>query len=125
MHEQLIISQKEHFDKEVIQSALQKISENEAKEHKIHVIYAGHHYRYFGHEDKLRSIILNGMKKYKIKSVMVTSIWLFRRLLITKVIAREKSLLKIRSMTILNCYLKKFDLEKNRMKRLIVIFYRS
>ena len=73
-HEHLVILQKEHFDEEVITAALQKISENEAKELKIHFVYAGWYY-YF-HEDKLRSIILNGMKKHKIKSVMVTSIYL-------------------------------------------------
>ena len=59
---------------------MQKISENEAKELKIHFVYAGNHY----HGDKLRLIILNVMKKYKIKSVMVTSIFMYRRNLITK-----------------------------------------
>ena len=81
-HEHLVILQKEHFDEEVITAALQKISENEAKELKIHFVYAG--YYYFYHEDKLRSIILNGMKKHKIKSVMLTSIYLQRVNLITK-----------------------------------------
>ena len=60
---------------------MQKISENEAKELKIHFIHASNDY-YYG--DKLRSIILNVMKKYKIKSVMVTSIYMYRRNLITK-----------------------------------------
>ena len=60
---------------EVINSALQTISENEAKELKIHFVYAGYLYRY-NRVDKLRSIILNGMKKHKIKSVMVTRIYL-------------------------------------------------
>ena len=83
----LIFLQKEHFDKKAINSALQKISENEAKELKIHFVYAGSYYAggyYRYHEDKLRSIILNGMKKHKINSVMLTSIYLFRSKLITK-----------------------------------------
>ena len=49
----------------------------------MHFVYAGRYY-YNNHEDKLRSIILNGMKKHKIKSVMVTSIYLRRTELITK-----------------------------------------
>ena len=36
------------------------------------------------HVDKLRSILLNGMKKFKIKSVMVTSINMVRKDLMTK-----------------------------------------
>ena len=79
-HEHLIILQKEHFDEEVITAALQKISENEAKELKIHFVYAGRYWE----EDKLRRIILNGMKKHKLKSVMVTRIYLHRKNLITK-----------------------------------------
>ena len=81
-HEHLVILQKEHFDEEVITAALQKISENEAKELKIHFVYAGDYY--YWNEYKLRSIILNGMKKHKIKSVMVTCNHLYRWKLITK-----------------------------------------
>ena len=72
----------EHFDKEVIHSTLQKISENETKELEIHFVYAGSYY--YVYEDKLRSYILNGMKKHKIKSVMVTRISLYRVNLLTK-----------------------------------------
>ena len=66
----------------MINSALQKISENVTRQLKIHVIYVGGYY--FLHEDGLISIILNGMKKHKIKSVMMTSINLERCYLITK-----------------------------------------
>ena len=66
----------------MINSALRKNSENEAKELKIHLVYAGLHY--YLNEYKLRSIILNGMKKHKLRSVMVTSIYLWRWNLITK-----------------------------------------
>ena len=72
----------EHFDKEVINSTLQKNSENETKELEIHFVYAGDYY--YVNEDKLRSIILEEMKKYKIKFVMVTSINLRRWELISK-----------------------------------------
>ena len=82
-HEHLVILQKEHFDEKVITAALKKISENEPKELKIHFVYAGRYY-FLWNEDKLRSIILNGMKKHKIKSVMLTSIYLRRWNLITK-----------------------------------------
>ena len=55
---------------------------------KTHFIYAGHHYYdywySFGREDRLKAIILNGMRKYKLKSVMVTSINLHKWRLITK-----------------------------------------
>ena len=78
----VIFSQKEHFDREIINSVVQKISDNEAKELEIHFVYAGD--CYYVNEDKLRSIILDEMKKYKIKFVMVTSINLRRWELISK-----------------------------------------
>ena len=80
----LLSSQKERFDKEVINSVLQKISENVANEIKIHFVYAGYYYSHHDYENRLKSIILNGMKKRKIKSVMVTSIHSRRWELITK-----------------------------------------
>ena len=46
----------------------------------MHIVYAGRDY----YEDKVRLIILNGMKKHKIKSVMVTFICLRRWKVITK-----------------------------------------
>ena len=48
----------------------------------MHFVYAGDYYHW--HENTLRQFIFNGMKKYKINSVMVTSIRLDRRRLITK-----------------------------------------
>ena len=76
-------SRKENFDKTIVDSALRKNSVNEAKELQTHFIYAGHYY-HWNHEDKLRSFILEGMKKYAIQSVMVTSIYMRRNELITK-----------------------------------------
>ena len=74
------------MDKKIIDSALKKSSGNEAKELETHVVYAGFYYTansLLNHEDRLRSLILQGMKKYKIKSVMVTSIFMLRMKLIT------------------------------------------
>ena len=56
---------------------------------KTHFVYAGHYYydypyNFVGREDRLRAIILNGMKKYQLDSVMVTSINMHRWNLITK-----------------------------------------
>ena len=63
---------------------MQKNSEAAAEELEIHFVYAGYLYNPNWHEDKLRSFILNEMKKRKIKSVIVTSLYLFRSELITK-----------------------------------------
>ena len=81
-HEQLIILPKENFDKIRISSALRKNSVNQTKKLGLHFVYAGLHYLF--KEDKLRSFIWNGMKRHKIKSVMLTSIYLGRSRLITK-----------------------------------------
>ena len=75
---------KEQFDENAINFALQKLI-NVTEELKIHFIYAGHYY--FQDEAKLTlftDFILNGMKKHKIKSAMVTRIYLLRQRLITK-----------------------------------------
>ena len=56
--------------------------ENEAKELQVHIVYAGNYYHYF--DDTLRSFILEGMRKFKIRSVMVTKIFMWRSDLVTK-----------------------------------------
>ena len=48
----------------------------------IHFVYAGEYY--LEHEDRLKLIILKGMKKYNINKVLVTRISIFRKRLITK-----------------------------------------
>ena len=78
----IILQKTKHFDKEVFNSSLQKHSESVAEDIKIHFVYAESYYGY-PNEDKLRSIILKGLKKYGIKSAMVTSIYLERKRLIT------------------------------------------
>ena len=66
----------------VIGSALRKSSKKKTKRLETHLVFASDYY-YF-HEDTMRSFILDGMKKYKIKSVMVTIIYWRRWRLITK-----------------------------------------
>ena len=84
VHERFIIRLKENLDRETIDFALQK-SKNICKELQTHLVYAGDSY-YYGitRQDKLKSFILDAMKKYKIKSVMVSVIYMVRRFLITK-----------------------------------------
>ena len=55
------------LDKNVIDSIFKNISGNQAKE--THLIYAGHYY--LNNEDVLRSLILEGMKKYNIKGLLL------------------------------------------------------
>ena len=50
----------------------------------IHIVYAGYFYYRIDNEDRLKSFILKGMKKYKIKKVMVTIIRMWRERVITK-----------------------------------------
>jgi len=64
--------------------ALEKNSETEAKKLKTHFIYAGLHF-YNDRKDRLLvSFIMKAMKKYKLKSVMVTTIVMSRQNLITR-----------------------------------------
>ena len=80
----IIFLKKEHLDDNAISSALQKNNENVAEELQIHFVYAGSYNHSYYYEDRLRSLILNGMKKHKIQSVMMTSIYLKRLEIITK-----------------------------------------
>ena len=73
---------KEQFNERIIDSSLRKITET--NELIIHFVYAGPYIHPFS-EASLRSIILKGIKKHKIKrSVMVTMIDMTRFNLITK-----------------------------------------
>ena len=67
---------------EVIDSALRKISENQAKKQKTHLVFATSYYSYFP-EDSLKPLVLRLKKKNKMKSVMVTVLWMRRWELIT------------------------------------------
>ena len=66
----------------VIGSALRENSKKKTKRLETHFIFAS--YYYYNYEDTMRSLILEGMKKYKINSVMVTIIDMWRLNLITK-----------------------------------------
>lgn len=70
----IVFSRKEHFDKKTIDAVFRKNTENEAKELKTHFVHVGRYY--WMYENRLRSFILEGMKKLKIKSVMVASIYI-------------------------------------------------
>ena len=66
----------------IIDSALRKTFFNKTKSLETHFVFASHFY--YDYQDQLESFILRGMKKYKIKSVMVTHIDMWRTNLITK-----------------------------------------
>ena len=76
------IPKKVHYDKQQIDSAFRKLVEGISKDTEIHFVYAGGYY--YLYEDQLRSFILDGMKKYGIKTVMVTNINMWRENIITK-----------------------------------------
>ena len=68
---------------EVIDSAFKKIADSRRKDLEIHFVCAG--CRYYGlTEDRLRALLLKGMKKGKIPKVMVTIIEMKRWSVITK-----------------------------------------
>ena len=71
---------KEQFDEKTIDSALKRASESEQN---LHFVYAGHYY-YFYHENRFRWFILKRMKKYKIRSVILTILYMQRWNLIKK-----------------------------------------
>ena len=57
---------------------------------KLHIIYAGYHYDHGYHNSKrLRSLLLEGMKKYKIKSFLFTLVTITKQHLITKETAEQ------------------------------------
>ena len=66
----------------MIDSCLLNLTQSKANECKTHFLVASGYYYY--QEDKLKKIISKGMKKYKIKSVMMTIISMTRVGLITK-----------------------------------------
>ena len=76
---------KERFNNRAINSAFKKLTENfegSPEDLNLHFVYAG--YYYWLYDDRLRSFIQQEMKKYKIKSVMLTAIYMMRLNLITK-----------------------------------------
>ena len=83
----LLIPYQENFDEKVIDTALQKAAEIESEDFQTHFIYTGRYYFWYStfyQGNRLRSFILEGMKKYNIKSVMVTITYMCRFHLIAK-----------------------------------------
>ena len=73
------------FDKNIMNSALQKQSKNEANGEKIHLIFAlGDFRNILRDQPKLEPLIIEGMMKFQVKSVMVTFSSLIRNQLITQ-----------------------------------------
>ena len=70
----------------VIDSAFRKSFLPEVKRLETHLVFASNYYydHRYGHKENLESLILENMKKYKLKTVMVTIINLRRLRLITK-----------------------------------------
>ena len=64
--------QKETFDAEQFDLGIKKAAECQANDLKTHFIIAGDYYFYPEHEEKMKSMILNKMKKYGIKDAKVT-----------------------------------------------------
>ena len=75
---------KAQFDQNIIDSAFRTVCDN--KDLDIHFVYAGGYYHgdYIAHETRLRYYLLNGLKHYSIKSVMVTLIFMRRWNIIKK-----------------------------------------
>ena len=69
-------------DEEIIDSSLLQISGSKTNPETIHFVYAG--WYYWLHKEKLSSLVLKGMKKYKINSVTLTMFFMQRQKLITK-----------------------------------------
>ena len=67
---------------DLVKKFIQKVSKNEDKQLKTHFVFTGDYY--FFNENELRSSILEGIKRHKIKSIMVTWLWMSRNNLITK-----------------------------------------
>ena len=72
---------KEKYDEQILDSALSKLIQSKPENMEIHFIYAGHYYKqkWFS----LESMIKRGLKKYKIKNVMLTKYYMRRERLIT------------------------------------------
>ena len=77
----MVILLKARINFRVICSAFERILANETESLQIHFIHVSHDWVL---AQKVKSVILKGMKKYKIESVMVSSFYMERWNLITK-----------------------------------------
>ena len=75
-------SKKDFIGEEFIHSALKKVAENKTKDSIVHLIFSGYyHYDYL---KDLLPLIAKGMKKYKFKDWIVTTIGMQKLRIITK-----------------------------------------
>ena len=79
-----IISQKENFDLDVIDTGLQYLAKVRAEDLSQHFIYAGNHYHYDQTKASLRNMFLTKMKKYGFKSAMLTMTYMGNYNLVTR-----------------------------------------
>ena len=123
------IPYKELFERQVIDPAFKKIAQSKSENMITHFVYAGELRGFIFTQNDLNSLIRQGMKKYKIKKVMATCIFMHRQVLIPKEemdnYCKEKKSKNNRSMTTSNPLLKIFDLVKNMMIVLRHILFRS
>ena len=68
----------------MIDSAFEKVAENKTEDLNVHFVCAGFYNWLYSDEPEFRSLLPERMEKYKLKHVMVTSITMKRRHLITK-----------------------------------------
>ena len=80
---------KEWQDSEIFKAGLRAIAEAGLHESKIHFMYVGNYIEYSRINSILESSIANGMKKYNINSVLLTTISQERERLITKEATEE------------------------------------
>ena len=74
--------EKEQFDSKIVNTAIQKAAENQSTGIQSFFIYAGYDYQYSTHV--LKSLVLEGMRRYGLQSAMLTMICMWRSHLVTK-----------------------------------------
>ena len=74
--------EKEQFDSKIVNTAIQKAAENQSTNSESLFIYAGYDYQYSTHV--LKSLVLEGMRRYGLHSAMLTMICMWRSHLVTK-----------------------------------------
>ena len=73
--------EKEDFDFEIIKTGIKKAAENQSTDYQTLLIYAGYDYQYSSH---LMSMVLNGMRSYRLRSATLTMLCRWRSHLVTK-----------------------------------------
>ena len=73
--------EKEDFDFEIIKAGTKKAAENQSADYQTLLIYAGYDYQY---SSTLMSMVLNGMRSYRLRSATLTKLCRWRSHLVTK-----------------------------------------